>query len=102
MTLKKIIVATALVLSATSAAMAQSAWTTGTAADMANEGFPSPYANSLYAYAPAVASSHANGLRAYAEVPHTGSFGDPPLSVDNPALTGGGSSGYNDNVRHDW
>lgn len=102
MTLKKIIVTAALVLSATSAAMAQSAWTTGTAADRANAGYPSPYANSFYAYAPGVVSSQASGLRAFAEVPQTGTVGDPPLSIDNPALTGGGSSGYNDSVRHDW
>lgn len=38
-----------------------------------------------------------SGLNAYAMVP-----GAQPGSIDDPALTGGGSSGYNDSVRHDW
>jgi hypothetical protein len=39
-----------------------------------------------------------SGLEAYAMVPRTQS--DP--SIDNPALTGGGSPGYNDNLRKDY
>lgn len=35
-------------------------------------------------------SSHRNGSRAFASVPR---------SVDDPALTGGGSIGYNENLR---
>jgi hypothetical protein len=38
-----------------------------------------------------------NGLDAYAMVPHAQAG-----SIDNPALTGGGSDGYNDSLRHDW
>jgi hypothetical protein len=26
----------------------------------------------------------------------------PPFMSENPAATGGGSTGYNENVRHDW
>ena len=37
-----------------------------------------------------------NGLNAYAMVP-----GGQPRTIDNPALTGGGSSGYNQLERQD-
>jgi hypothetical protein len=96
MNAKKIIITAALLLSATSAALAQSAWTTGTAADRAREGYASPYASGLYAYAPGVVYRDANGLGAYAMVPHTQAG-----SIDDPALTGGGSAGYNQLERTD-
>lgn len=99
MNAKKIIIAGTLLLSATSAALAQSAWTTGTAADRARAGYTSPYGGSgLYAYASV--SRHANGLQAYAMVPHAQD--GQPGSIDDPALTGGGAPGYNDSLRHDW
>lgn len=40
---------------------------------------------------------HRNGLNAYAMVPHAQAG-----SIDNPAMTGGGSSGYNEFMRRDW
>ena len=51
---KKIIVAIALLLSATTATLAQSAYTTGSAAGNAAAGYASPYGygSGLYAYAP--------------------------------------------------
>jgi hypothetical protein len=93
---KKIIITAALLLSATSAAMAQSAWTTGTASDRARAGYPVPYASSLYAFVPDFAPGHSNGLGAYAMVPHASAG-----SIDNPSLTGGGSAGYNQLERTD-
>lgn len=97
MNAKKIITTAALLLSATSAALAQSAWTTGTAADSARAGYATPYGHGFYAYAPGPVSrrSNARGLGAYAMVPHARAG-----SIDDPALTGGGSIGYNDFVRH--
>src|ERR1700728_4957904 len=50
MNAKKIIIAAALFLSATSAALAQSDWTTGSAADRARAGY-APYGSGLYSYA---------------------------------------------------
>jgi hypothetical protein len=38
-----------------------------------------------------------SGRSAYAMVPY-GQAG----SIDNPALNGGGSNGYNESLRHDW
>jgi hypothetical protein len=53
MTTKTIIVAIALLLGAAPAALAQSAYTTGSAAGNAAAGYPSPYGGSgLYAYVP--------------------------------------------------
>jgi len=54
MTMKKIIVAMALVLGAPSAALAQSAYTSGTIASSERAGYPSVggYGSGLYAYAP--------------------------------------------------
>jgi opacity protein-like surface antigen len=95
--MKKIIAATAILLGASSAALAQSAWTTGTAADTAAAGYNTPYGGGLYAYDPGFASRHSSGLHAFAMVPRTQAG-----SSDNPALTGGGSWGYNESVRHDW
>ena len=95
--MKKIIVTTALLLSATSAALAQSAWTTGTAADSERAGYASPDGSSLYAYVPAFGSRRSSGLNAFAMVPQA-----QGQSQDDPALTGGGSSGYNELVRRAW
>ena len=52
MTPKTIILTMALVLSATSAALAQSAYTTGAADNRADAGYSSPYGGGIYAYAP--------------------------------------------------
>lgn len=74
MTAKKLIVATAILLAASSAAFAQSAFTTGTAANSAAAGYATPYGGGLYAYAPGFVSHRANGLSAFAKVPtHWGS-----------------------------
>ena len=100
MTIKKIIITAALLLSASPAAMAQSAWTTGTASDRARAGYEVPNAGGFYAYAPRELSRDTSGRAAYAMVPH---FRDgTPRSIDDPALTGGGDPGYNDSLRHDW
>jgi hypothetical protein len=93
---KKIIITAALLLSATSAALAQSAWTTGTASDRERAGFPSPFGGSLYSYAPDYVPGDSSGLRAFARIPQDG-----VQSIDNPALTGGGSAGYNELERQD-
>jgi hypothetical protein len=54
MTAKCLVSAIALLLSATSATLAQSAYTTGTIASNKAAGYPAPYANGrLYSYAPA-------------------------------------------------
>lgn len=97
MNAKKIVITAGLLLSATSAALAQSAWTTGTAADRARAGYASPYGSGLYAYAPGIVSRHTSGLGAYAMVP-----GSRTGFNHSPALTGGGSAGYNDLVREEW
>jgi hypothetical protein len=92
MTAKKIIIAAAILLSASSAALAQSAWTTGTAENRADEGYTTPSVGGIYAYAP-----DSNGLSSYAAVPHPqGQF------IDIPALSGGGSRDYNELVRPVW
>jgi hypothetical protein len=97
MTAKKIIVAAALLFGATSAALAQSAWTDGSAADRARAGFASSYGSGIYAYAPGSISGQAGGRGAYAMVPPARAG-----SIDDPALTGGGSTGYNALVRQEW
>src|ERR1051325_9621890 len=38
-----------------------------------------------------------SGRNAYAMVPQA-----PAGAIDNPALNGGGSNGYNESLRHDW
>jgi hypothetical protein len=65
MTTKKIVLAAALVvgtaLGASSAALAQSAYTTGTIASSERAGYPapaSPYGGGLYAYAPGYGSAN--------------------------------------------
>lgn len=96
MTTKKIVIATALLLSATSAALAQSAWTTGTASDRDRAGYASPGGGGLYA-GRAVAPRE-NGRSAFAMVPAPAGSRSGALS---PAATGGGSLGYNENLRRD-
>lgn len=61
MTTKKIITAIAFVLIATSAASAQSAYTTGTIASSEAAGYPPSDGNGsgLYAYVPGYAHAHA-------------------------------------------
>lgn len=93
---KRLIVATAILLGASSAALAQSAWTTGTAVDRAAAGYALPYGAGLYAYDPDFLSGHAYGRNVFAVIPHQ------QASVDDPLLTGGGSRGYNEFVRRDW
>jgi hypothetical protein len=60
MTAKKVIMAIAFVLVASSAASAQSAYTTGTIASSEAAGYPAPagYGSGLYAYAPGYAHAH--------------------------------------------
>jgi hypothetical protein len=60
MTVKKIVVAMALFLGATPAALAQSAYTTGTIASSEAAGYPSPYGygHRLYGYAPGYRYGH--------------------------------------------
>jgi hypothetical protein len=94
MTTKKVIVAIAILLSATSSALAQSRWTTGSASDSERAGYASPYGGNLYAYAPNFASRHSRGLEAYGMVPQA-----PAWSSDDPTITGGGSTGYNELLR---
>jgi hypothetical protein len=102
MTAKKIILATAILLSASSAALAQSAYTTGTAESSAAAGFQSPYRGGFYAYAPDTyapgsISRPSSGYSSFAMVPQV-----QGQSIDNPALNGGGSGGYNELLRRDW
>ena len=49
---------TALGIAMPAAAMAQSDYTTGSAANRAAAGYPSPYGHSLYDYAPGYDSNH--------------------------------------------
>ena len=60
MTATKILLTVSLVLGATSAALAQSAYTSGSAASREMAGYPSPYGGGggLYAYAPRYGSPH--------------------------------------------
>lgn len=78
MTAKKIIVAAALLFGATSAALAQSAWTDGSAADSARAGFASSYGGGLYAYAPGSVSGQANGS---AHTPWSRTLARVPLKI---------------------
>jgi hypothetical protein len=59
MTMKKIIVALAFLVAATPAALAQSAYTSGSAAGNAAAGYPSPYGSGYYAYVPHYDAQHA-------------------------------------------
>ena len=60
MTMKKIVVTTALLIGTTSAGLAQSAYTTGTIASDDAAGYSSPdvYGSGLYAYAPGYGNPH--------------------------------------------
>lgn len=60
MTAKKILATIAFVLVTTSAALAQSAYTTGTVASSEAAGYPSSYSSGsgLYAYAPGYGHAH--------------------------------------------
>jgi hypothetical protein len=49
----------ALGIAMPAAAMAQSAYTSGSAASRVTAGYPSPYGSGLYAYAPGYSSNHA-------------------------------------------
>jgi hypothetical protein len=74
-----------------SPALAQSAWTTGSASSRARAGYPMPYGGSEYA------SPDADGYGAYAMVPRT----EGNQYRYSPAANGGGSSGYNWAVEND-
>lgn len=65
-------------------ALAQSAWTTGTASSRARAGFSTPYRSSDYAY------PRSNGYGAFAMVPSR-----TDGSRYSPAASGGGNRGYN-------
>jgi hypothetical protein len=94
--LKLAFIAAAALTCIASPALAQSAWTTGTASNRARAGYFSPYGNSAYAYVPRGASRRSSGLGAYAMVPRSGG-GDRY----SPAANGGGNSGYNWAVEND-
>jgi hypothetical protein len=72
-----------------SPALAQSAWTTGTASNRARAGYSTPNGYSDYAY------PNSSGYGSYAMVPHTDG------NRYSPAANGGGSSGYNWAVEND-
>lgn len=54
---RKALLIAALVVGGTSAALAQSDFTTGTAGDMARSGYPTSYGSSAYSYAPGLDSN---------------------------------------------
>ena len=60
---RKTLLIVALVVGGTSAALAQSAYTTGTAGDMAKEGYPTSYGSDAYAYGPGFRSQASTGVR---------------------------------------
>ncbi len=71
-------------------ALAQSAWTTGTASSRARAGYSTPYRSNDYAY------PNSNGYGSFAMVPHADGAGRY-----SPAANGGGSPGYNWAVEND-
>jgi hypothetical protein len=75
-----------------SPALAQSAWTTGTASNRARAGYSTPNGYSDYAAYP-----DSSGYGSYAMVPHTYGNGNRY----SPAANGGGSTGYNWAVEND-
>jgi hypothetical protein len=85
---RKILITAALLLGATSAAFAQSAWTTGSAADRERAGYGSSSGHVLYDYAPGFVARQSGGIAA----------GNPY----SPAATGGGSTGYNWMIEHNY
>jgi hypothetical protein len=62
-------------VSIASPALAQSAWTTGTAENRAKAGYETPYGNGFYAYAPGVVSRPSSGFGAFGMVPRAGRGG---------------------------
>jgi hypothetical protein len=104
-------------ISVASPALAQSAYTTGTAADSANAGYPSPYRGS-YAYAPNSVSRGSGGLGSFAMIPGShrssgisrhargyGSFAMVPGAIGGrygSAANGGGNPGYNWALENDY
>ena len=61
--MKKIIVALAFLVAATPAALAQSAYTSGSAAGNTAAGYPSPHGSGYYAYAQHYDEQHATPQR---------------------------------------
>jgi hypothetical protein len=106
---KRLTLTMTLLLGAAPAALAQSAYTSGTISSRLTAGYPSPYGteSGVYDYAPGYGVRHdgrhrsaawptatrgqEDGLSAYGYVP------SGPISDDSnsPAATGGGSLGYN-------
>jgi hypothetical protein len=81
----KLTVLAALALtSIASPALAQSAWTTGTASSRARAGYSMPDPSSIYGH------RQTSGLRAYGMVPRPDG-----ASRYSPSASGGGSTGYN-------
>jgi hypothetical protein len=70
--------------SVASPALAQSAWTTGTASSRARAGYSLPYGSGMYD------NRESSGLRAYGMVQRPGG-----ASRYSPSASGGGSRGYN-------
>lgn len=104
-------------VSVASPVLAQSAYTTGTAADSASAGYPSPYRGS-YAYAPNSVSRESGGFGSFAMVPGGygrhgvsrqsrgyGSFAMVPGTIGgrySPSANGGGNPGYNWALENDY
>ena len=86
-TATKLIIAATLLLGA-APAMAQSAYTTGSAASNAAAGYPSQFGRTPFAAAPAYSRSGMNAYGAVGSAPYAG-------RVNNPGENGGGSTGYN-------
>jgi hypothetical protein len=82
------------VLGAASPALAQSAWTTGTESNRVANGYASPYGGGLYDHDAGFAPRHSSGLEAFAMVPRAG-------GRFSQAADGGGSTGYNENLKTD-
>jgi hypothetical protein len=86
---KLILIAAIALVSVATPALAQSSWSTGTASSRARAGYSVPY-SSVYG------GRQSSGLRAYDMVP--GPYGAGQYS---PSANGGGSLGYNENLRTD-
>jgi hypothetical protein len=84
-------VAAIALASIASPALAQSAWTTGTASNRARAGYSTPNGYSDYAY------PNSSGYGSYAMVPRSDGNGNRY----SPAANGGGSTGYNWAVEND-
>jgi hypothetical protein len=94
-TWKVAVLAALTAASVASPALAQSAYTTGTATDRARAGYASPYGSGFYAYAPGVVSRRSSGYGAFGMVPRTEGrrYG--------PAANGGGNPDYNWSIEND-